>query len=50
MKLNMKPLMTQYEFCLICAESYEAKGNKEMSEVYRNLMEHMTLEEAGSLL
>ncbi len=38
--------MTQYEYCLICAEAYEAKGNRVMSRVYRNLMNRMTVEEA----
>ena len=47
MKLNMRPLMTQYEYCLICAEKYESKGDNKMSKVYRNLMNKMTLEEAG---
>lgn len=46
MKLIMRPLMTKYEFCQLCADSYRAKGNLELSESYTQLMLNMTLEEA----
>lgn len=43
---GLRPLMTKYEFCLLCADSYESKGNVAMRDIYRKLMKEMTVEEA----
>ena len=44
---GFRPLMTRYEFCLLCADSYETKGDTMMRDIYRKLMSEMTVEEAG---
>jgi hypothetical protein len=44
---GLKPLMTKYEFCLLCADSYEAEGNITMRDIYRKLMSELSLKEAG---
>lgn len=44
---GLRPLMTRYEFCQLCADSYEASGNMEMRDIYRKFMSEMTVEEAG---
>lgn len=43
---GMRPLMTRYEFCLLCADSYEQKGMLLMSARYKQLMARMTISEA----
>lgn len=43
---GLRPLMTRYEFCLICADCYALKGDKKMYEAYRMRMKNMTIEEA----
>ena len=40
------PIMTKYEFCLLCADKYESEGNAVMRDIYRKLMKEMTVEEA----
>ena len=43
---GLRPLMTRYEFCLLCADSYECRGDVKMRDVYKKLMSEMTVEEA----
>lgn len=43
---GLRPLMTRYEFCLLCADSYETKGNVKMRDIYKKLMLEMSIAEA----
>lgn len=40
------PIMTRYEFCLLCADRYESERNVTMRDIYRKLMSEMTVMEA----
>ncbi len=40
------PIMTKYEFCLLCADKYEEEGNATVRDIYKELMSEMTLVEA----
>lgn len=50
MEKELKPLMTQYEYCQICADRYEEQGLIDLAQVYRSLMDKMTVEEAAEWL
>lgn len=44
---GMRPLITRYEYCMLCADSYESKGMPLIAQRYRNYAMSLTVEEAG---
>ena len=43
----MRPVITKYEYALLCALSYQRKGNKQMYEAYMRYIDGLTVETAG---
>ncbi len=38
--------MTQYEYCLICMETYKARGFISLAKAYEDLLNTMSIEKA----
>ena len=45
---GMRPLMTQYEYCQICADRYEEQGLIDLAQAYKSIMDKMTIKQAES--